>query len=154
MPKLDMIDIFIAAKYVAQRYRSTFGQCLDEMKLHKLLYFAQRESFVMFDQPMFTSQFEAWKYGPVMRCLRGRLWDTDEDILEAHPEILYYVPAFDKVFDLYAGKSSWTLSSVSHGESCWQKAKDRERGSHPVEIMTEDIRQDAATIKLRRLLYS
>ncbi len=149
-----MIDIFIAAKYVAQRYRRTFGQSLDEMKLHKLLYFAQRESFVMFDQPMFTSQFEAWKYGPVMPCLRGRLWDTDEDILTAYPEIMYFLPAFDKVFELYAGKNSWTLSSVSHGESCWQKAKDRETGPHPVEILTDHIRQDANTIKLRRLLYS
>ncbi len=149
-----MISIFIAAQYVAQRYRKTFGHTLDEMKLHKLLYFAQRESFVMFGQPMFASQFEAWKYGPVMRCLRGRIWDTDEDILTVHPDILYFIPAFDKVFELYATKNSWTLSSVSHGESCWQKAKDKETGYSPVEIMTDDIRVDADAIKLRRLIYS
>ncbi len=149
-----MIDIFIAAKYVAQRYRKSFGHSLDEMKLHKLLYFAQRESFVMFGHPMFSNQFEAWKYGPVMRCLRGRLWDTNEDLSDEHPDLLYYLPAFDKIFELYANKNSWTLSSVSHGESCWQKAKDRETGLAPVEILTEDIRQDAETIKLRRLLYS
>lgn len=149
-----MIDIFVAAKYLSQRYRMAYGQPMDEMKLHKLLYFAQRESFVLLGHPMFSSQFEAWKYGPVMPCLRGRVWDTDEDLLTNYPEILYYVPAFDKVFELYAGKNSWTLSSVSHGESCWQKAKDRETGFSPVEILTEDIRQDADTIKLRRLLYS
>ena len=149
-----MIDIFLAAKYVSQRYRMSFGHSLDEMKLHKLLYFAQRESFVMFGHPMFGSQFEAWKYGPVMRCLRGHSWDTEEDIVAVHPDILYYVPTFDKVFELYASKSSWSLSSVSHGESCWQKAKDRETGLSPVEIKTDDIRIDADTIKLRRLLYS
>lgn len=149
-----MIDIFIAAKYVSQRYRKHFGYSLDEMKLHKLLYFAQRESFVMFGQPMFISQFEAWKYGPVMRCLRGHSWDTEEDLMTGHPDILYYIPVFDKVFELYAAKNSWTLSCVSHGESCWQKAKDKEAGFSPVEIMTDDIRQDAETIKLRRLLYS
>ncbi len=149
-----MIDIFTAAKYVTQRYRKSFGLPLDEMKLHKLLYFAQRESFVMFGQPMFDSQFEAWKYGPVMRCLRGRSWDTNEDLLTIHPEILFYLPVFEKVFELYAAKNSWTLSSVSHGESCWQKAKDREAGFSAVEILTDDIRQDAETIKLRRLIYS
>ncbi len=149
-----MISIFIAAQYVAQRYRKSFGRPLDEMKLHKLLYFAQRESFVMFGQPMFSSQFEAWKYGPVMPCLRGRVWDTDEDILTAHPDIHFFIPVFDKVFELYAAKNSWTLSSVSHGESCWQKAKDKENGYSPVEIMTDDIRVDAETIKLRRLIYS
>lgn len=149
-----MIDIFIAAKYVAQRYRKTFGHSLDDMKLHKLLYFAQRESFVIFGHPMFCNQFEAWKYGPVMRCLRGHSWDTDEDLLTTHPDILYYIPAFEKVFDLYAGKNSWTLSSVSHGESCWQKAKDKESGFSPVEILTDDIRLDADAIRLRRLILS
>ena len=149
-----MIDIFLAAKYVSQRYRISFGRSLDEMKLHKLLYFAQRESFVIFGQPMFDSQFEAWKYGPVMRCLRGHSWDTDEDFQIANPEIIYYIPAFDKVFELYAGKNSWTLSCVSHGESCWQKAKNRETGFTPTEILTDDIRQDADAIKLRRLLCS
>ena len=149
-----MIDIFLAAKYVSQRYRMSFRYSLDEMKLHKLLYFAQRESFVMFGQPMFDSQFEAWKYGPVMRCLRGHSWDTDENLQTVCPEISYYIPVFDKVFELYATKNSWTLSSVSHGESCWQKAKDRETGFTPVEILTDDIRLDADAIKLRRLLCS
>ena len=149
-----MIDIFLAAKYVSQRYRRSFGQSLDEMKLHKLLYFAQRESLIMSDRPMFDNQFEAWKYGPVMRCLRGHSWDTEEDLISLYPELLRYIPTFDRVFELYAGKSSWSLSSVSHGESCWQKAKDRERGFSPVEILTDDIRKDAEAIKLRRFLYS
>ena len=36
------------------------------MKLHKLLYFTQRECLIQKGEPMFDAQFEAWKYGPVM----------------------------------------------------------------------------------------
>lgn len=147
-----MLDIWVVAKYVSQRFRLTYGIPLDEMKLHKLLYFIQRECFLMFGSPLFNNQFEAWKYGPVMRCLRGRSWDTDENLVVLYPEIIGFIPVFDKVFHLYAHKDSWSLSSVSHGETCWQKAKAKEKNSIPVEILTEDIRIDAENIRLRRLL--
>ena len=65
-----MIDLFKMAKYVVDRYQSTFHQVLDDMKLHKLLYFIQRECIVRYGKPLFVQQFEAWRYGPVMRSLR------------------------------------------------------------------------------------
>ena len=40
------------------------------MKLHKLLYFTQRESIIQTDEPIFQEEFEAWKYGPVMTGIR------------------------------------------------------------------------------------
>ena len=41
-----MIDVINIASYICQRYKEQFGLCIDEMKLHKLLYLSQRESFV------------------------------------------------------------------------------------------------------------
>ena len=32
------------ASYICMRYQKEFGRGIDEMKLHKLLYFVQRES--------------------------------------------------------------------------------------------------------------
>lgn len=149
-----MLDIFVTAKYIAHRYGKTYGSPLDEMKLHKLLYFAQRECLLMLGRPLFQNQFEAWKYGPVMRCLRGRSWDTKIDPMTIYPEMRDYQPIFDRIFELYAHKNSWTLSSVSHGETCWQKAKAKEHGGGPVEILTDDIRLDAETIRIRRIIYN
>ena len=40
------------------------------MKLHKLLYFTQRECLIQKGEPMFDAQFEVWKYGPVMVQIR------------------------------------------------------------------------------------
>jgi uncharacterized phage-associated protein len=144
-----MIDVRIAAKYLVQRYEQESGSTMDEMKLHKLLYFTQRESFVLLGKPMFLDKFEAWKYGPVMRCLRKAHWERQVQSLSVDSE---YIPVLEDTLRRYAGMGSWTLSNISHGETCWQKAKDKEVGLYPVEIETSDIEYDARAIKYRRFM--
>lgn len=63
---------------------------------------------------------------------------------------------FDKVFEHYARKSSWSLSTLSHGELSWQKAR---KGLLPqdacdVDMQVSDIYKDAERIKIRRFLLS
>lgn len=41
-----MIGILQVAAYICHRYFEEFGARIDEMKLHKLLYFTQRECFI------------------------------------------------------------------------------------------------------------
>ncbi|MDE7081975.1 MAG: DUF4065 domain-containing protein [Muribaculaceae bacterium] len=143
-----MIDVRTAAKYLIDRYEQESGNTLDEMKLHKLLYFTQRESFVLLGKPMFLDKFEAWKYGPVMRCLRQAHWKSQaQSVL---PEDSEYIQVLEDTLRRYASMDSWTLSNISHGETCWQKAKDKEVGSTPVAIETSDIEYDAKIIKYRR----
>ena len=59
-----MMGILQVASYIYKRYMDDFGVRIDEMKLHKLLYFTQRECLIQKGEPMFDAQFEAWKYGP------------------------------------------------------------------------------------------
>ena len=147
-----MIDVREAAKYLMQRYEQESGSAMDEMKLHKLLYFTQRESFIILGKPMFLDKFEAWKYGPVMRCLRKAHWEcqAQSDL----PKESEYIPVLEDTLRRYAAMDSWTLSNISHGETCWQKAKDKEVGSIPVEIETSDIEYDARVINYRRFICS
>ena len=72
------------ASYIYQRYQKQFGKCIDEMKLHKLLYFTQRESIIQTDEPIFQEEFEAWKYGPVMTGIR-RMY-KDGSLTKAIPQ--------------------------------------------------------------------
>ena len=48
------------AVYIANKFLSTYGQKIDEMKLHKLMYFAQRESFIRKNELLFPATFY-WK---------------------------------------------------------------------------------------------
>ena len=48
-----MLDVVKVASYISRRYEQTFGVRIDEMKLHKLLYFVQRETLIQTDQTLF-----------------------------------------------------------------------------------------------------
>lgn len=148
-----MIDLLTAARYISQRYEQTFNTPIEEMKLHRLLYFVQRESLLLFDKPVFTDQFEAWEWGPVMSSLRGVSLDMSVDVVASCPALEEYLLAFDRVFTLYAPKNPWSLSSLTYGETCYRKAKAKMTDDKPMEIVTDDIRHDAQRINFRRILY-
>ena len=65
-----MERIIDVAQYIYDEYKRQSGEVIDEMKLHKLLYFAQRESLAITNEPLFEEEFEGWKYGPVSREVR------------------------------------------------------------------------------------
>ena len=143
-----MYTAFQIASYICRRYMEENHVRIDEMKLHKLMYFAQRESFVQTDMPLFKEQFEAWKYGPVLREIRAHY--KMYDFIDYNNEDL--APIMDKVFYEYSHTMSWSLSMISHGEEAWKKARrgipDGENGSQ--KIRTEDIRIDAQRVRASR----
>ena len=49
-----MVSVAKAASYIYKRYMEEKGTCIDEMKLHKLLYLSQRESIIVTGEPMFS----------------------------------------------------------------------------------------------------
>lgn len=150
-----MESVVKIASYIADRYLNEFGNRISEMKLHKLLYFTQRESLIQTGEPMFSEEFLAWRYGPVMVQIRSlyslnRLNDLpDQSFIDAHKEI------FDSVFNQYAIKDAWSLSRLSHGEVSWKNARKdllpEQNGS--VALSLEDIKKDAERIKLNRIIF-
>ena len=118
-----MLDVVKVASYISRRYEREYGSQIDEMKLHKLLYFAQRESIIQLDQPLFADSFQAWKYGPVLVQIRSLYKQGKLTERLTSEEIATYQTVFDKVFEQYAPKDAWSLSSITHGEISWQKAR-------------------------------
>ncbi|MCM1139662.1 MAG: Panacea domain-containing protein [Muribaculum sp.] len=119
------------------------------MKLHKLLYLTQRECLIQYDKAIVGEVFEAWKYGPVAPEIRHLYKESllDEHISEM--ELAPYREAIDYVFEHYAPRNSWSLSSITHGEYAWQNAYSKFQGHV---MSTEDISKDASRIRLRRFL--
>lgn len=149
-----MENVVNVASYIASRYQSAFGEVISEMKLHKLLYFAQRECFIQKDKPLFAEPFLAWRYGPVVAmirplCAHGLL---NGALSEAAQE--EYADVFNFVFMHYAPKDAWSLSRLSHEECSWRNARigldEDENGNAP--LLLEDIRRDAAIAKIRRMI--
>lgn len=111
------------AKALYDMYYEQNGVHMDEMKMHKLMYFSQKESLMYNNEPLFEGTFYGWKYGPVLKEVRsaymnGTLLSNAFDKVSADT-----VELLKSVLERYGSLSSWKLSSLSHEEFAWKKAR-------------------------------
>lgn len=106
------------------------------MKLQKLMYFLYREYAQKTGQPLFSDQFEAWKYGPVLsniyyifqnygskkinkfaRNVQGRVQILN---LERNPILK---ECWNTIWSMYKNCSGPDLSAITHkSNTAWDKA--------------------------------
>jgi uncharacterized phage-associated protein len=143
-----MERIIDVAQYIYEEYKSLSGEVIDEMKLHKMLYLAQRESFAIVGKQLFEGEFEGWRYGPVCREIRNA-YTTDGMFAECNKisnESAYIVK---NVLETYGSTESWSLSILTHNEVSWKNARrglsSDENGSVP--LKNSDIMADARKVR-------
>lgn len=151
-----MLRIDSAAAYFCFNFHKDFNKPIDEMKLHKLLYFAQKESFIVKNEPLFKDDFYGWMYGPVLKEIRS--YYKNDQLLSI--ENLYLETEYDDTdrsildhtYTKYSDWDSWSLSRLTHGEISWKNSrvglKSSEAGNR--RISKADIRKDADRLKIRR----
>lgn len=149
-----MVNVNTVASYIFEKYKSEFGTMIDEMKLHKLLYFAQRESIIQTGNPLFDATFRGWKYGPILKEIRESYKNNSFVPVICCSDVDEMKPVVDAVFEQYAKKGSWSLSRLTHGEYSWKKSREgvpeNINSDNPINV--EDIRIDADRVKARREL--
>ncbi len=149
-----MLDVVQVASYVCDRYMKGYGYRIDELKLHKLLYFIQRECLILFQKPMFSEHFRAWRYGPVIPKIRQLYAINQLRKTMSCSMIQKYKSVFDYVFENYAGRKSTTLSDITHGQVSWINARRGvawDENSNHLLLLT-DIKKDAERAVIRREL--
>lgn len=151
-----MERVLDVAQYIFEWYKKISGETIDEMKLHKLLYFAQREMLAITGEPIFAEEFEGWRYGPVLTEVRYAF--TPDGINdpsggnEVSPETAYVL---NNVLSEYASIETWKLSEMSHKERSWQNAREgllsSENGTCKLKLA--DIKEDAKKIRPYDTVY-
>ena len=132
-------DGFVAsAKQVAQYFirKSSLVegednvQGITNLKLQKLLFYAQAEHLQKRTQPLFEDQISAWKYGPVVstvynwlkECGGYNIIDFDVDTKDCEKLKEKTTKFLDKIWDKYSRYSAWYLSGKTHQKgSAWHK---------------------------------
>lgn len=102
------------------------GKHMDEMRMHKLMYFAQRESLMYNNEPLFDAIFYGWKYGPVLKEVRSEFKKKSgfEGSLNLQSQVSKYTRGLlRRVFNRYGSLSPWKLSALSHEEFSWKMAR-------------------------------
>lgn len=142
----------IVGKYIFDKYKSEHGEKIDEMKMHKIMYFILRESLMYSDEAIFQEPFFAWKYGPVLKSIRSEYKTHNYYAYEQKELPMCEINLINSVYYRYMDMNSWTLSRLSHAELSWRKARV---GMEPddngnVEMKLKFIKLDALREKIYR----
>lgn len=117
---------FDIANYFIRLANET-GSFISNLKLQKLVYYAQAWHLAIYGEPLFKAQFQAWVHGPVIRGLwakykKYRYNPIDED----PPEVEFdeQTAGFLKeVADVYLGEDAYKLELMTHQEDPWIEAR-------------------------------
>lgn len=149
----DMSKTIDVAKYLIYAYEQMSNSRFEtqELKLQKLMYFAQRESFALTGAPLFSSDFEGWVHGPVLVELRYFFeqsyvpYDGDSSSLSETDKYI-----IESVINKYSQYDAWYLRNLSHEELSWKNSRnglnDSEVGNKI--ISKEDIKKDAEKVRV------
>ena len=148
---MEQVMAVAAVLYQKYQQRNSKGY-MDEMKMHKLMYFVQRESYIKNNAPMFEEDFYGWKYGPVLKSIRSAYMekiDFSKQNVKLCPENETLVM---DVLHKYGMLKSWKLSALTHREKSWlYSRKGLDNGENgDVMILKEHILLDAQNEKLNR----
>lgn len=133
------------AKCLYDMYFKKIGTHMDEMKMHKLMYFSQRECLMYTNEVLFDGTFYGWRYGPVLKEIRSEYTNpspfstVNGTVSDATERLL------GSVLERYGKLSSWKLSSLSHEEFSWKKARKglKSDDNGDVALLVDAIRVDA-----------
>ncbi len=129
-PKYTALDI---ANYFLFKAQQEEQELLSNLKLQKLIYYAQGLYLAMNDEPLFADSIEAWKYGPVVPNLYHEFKKYGTGGIPA-PE--GFDPSFidnetleylDAIFDFFNQYSAIRLMEFAHEDQCWQDTQQGEK---------------------------
>lgn len=144
-----MTDILSVADYLYKYYFEITNEKIDELKMHKLLYFIQRECIAMTGEPMFNDSFEGWIHGPVSTEVRLHFDQEHGIVAKTHEVNDTYKYIIQNVVYQYGNYASWYLRDLSHKEISWKNSRKGLTSSQPgnKELKLDDIKIDAEKVR-------
>lgn len=120
MPR-DILDIAASLKSLYQEVYSDNENDLSEMKMHKLLYFAQKKHYENFGEWLFDDDFEGWVHGPVNRKVRNVFSYLDNNQTEITDKEEYTL--LEVIYD-YGKYPPGYLRNLSHEDTAYKISRE------------------------------
>lgn len=125
-----MITALDVAKYFLSHVDENAGDLISNLKLQKLLYFAQGFHLAIYDKPLFNDAIEAWMHGPVVPTVYRQYKKYGSEAIPRPNKIDFSIynkstkKFLDEVYKVYGQFSAWVLRNITHKQSPWLDAKD------------------------------
>ncbi len=129
MPFPSMDNKNVTAKNVAEYFLALSspeeGDIISNLKIQKLVYYAQGYHLALYDRPFFGDKIVAWEHGPVVESLyhdykkfgsgaieQPQVFDSSNFTAEQHDLV-------KEVYKVLGQFSGWKLRNMTHSESPW-----------------------------------
>ena len=107
------------------------GELLTNLKLQKLVFYAQAWFLANYKAPLFDENFQAWVHGPVLPSLYKKYKDNGykpissdvkmEDMAKKIPEDIFSY--LKEVAEVYMRYNAYELELMTHNEAPWLDAR-------------------------------
>ncbi|CAP18447.1 hypothetical protein, phage-associated [Candidatus Phytoplasma mali] len=125
MENKNQFNIFDIGKYLLENCRKKYGTGITQ--LQKLLYYAQAEYLVCYNQPLFLEEIHAWDFGPIVPSVYFefiRYLAESKDIFKykcsKHPLPSKVIKILNLVLEKNGNKDSRTLTAQTRNEAPWK----------------------------------
>ena len=121
-----MLSCYDIANYFIRLANET-GSYISNLKLQKLVYYAQAWHLAIHDTPLFEEDFEAWIHGPVIPTLYREYKDFGwKPIIKDVQKPIFSEDVrnfLEEVAEVYFACDAYELERMTHQEDPWFKAR-------------------------------
>ncbi len=123
-PKYSALDV---ANYFLFKAQEENQELLSNLKLQKLVYYAQGIYLAIHGKPLFEDRIEAWGYGPVVPSLYHRYKKHGAGSIHADPNFdptsigKNTLDFLDEIFVAFGQFSAIRLMEIAHSDKCWKE---------------------------------
>lgn len=114
------------ANYFLSKISEDAGDTISNLKLQKLVYYAQGFTLAVLEEPLFQEPIEAWEHGPVVRSLWEEFRQYGSGAIpqpqEFTPEGIFSadeIEILEDVNNVFGQYSAWKLRNFTHEEAPW-----------------------------------
>ena len=105
------------------------GDNISNLKLQKLLYYAQGFHLALFNVPLFANPVHAWEHGPVVPDIYHKYKQFGANAIPAPSQVDFAKfskqdkELLNEVFKVFGQFSAWKLREMTHVEPPWKTTK-------------------------------
>lgn len=141
----NIIDVKTVADYFLSLAEEEAGDGISNLKLQKLLYYAQGFTLAATDMPLFDNAIEAWQHGPVVAEIYHKysMFGSSNISMPIGIDLTSISENADikemlnEVYNVYGQFSAWKLRDMTHEERPW-----RETYYSHENIIAQDLMKD------------
>ena len=124
--RADMLTCHDVAKYFLSLVDEDAGDSISNLKLQKLVYYAQGYCLAIHDRPLFVEPIEAWEHGPVVPELYRSFKQHGAQPLPVQKvTIAKFLPEeiklLDEIWEMFGQFSATKLRNMTHHEDPYKK---------------------------------